>query len=161
MSNYDLDYGKDKSGERRMNGLTAWADTDVPVASRLLKGFGLEIEGRDINMGRPVSITRMRQSTILGGPVYSWPGSRVRPYAKYLWGIGSIDFPKKGPYDHDTRAVTAPGIGLEGRVFGALWVHGDYEYQFWPHIFGPHALNPNGFTFGTVYDFRTRTRNRY
>jgi hypothetical protein len=29
---------------------------------------------------------------------------------------------------------------------------GEYEYQMWHAIFGPHDLTPQGFTFGVVYD---------
>ena len=164
MSNFDLDYGKDSGGERRMNGLTASLDTDIPRASGLLKGFGLEIEGRDLNYLRPSTLAVMRQSTILGGSTYTWPYSRtVRPLAKYLVGMGSIHFPnpRDPKYTHDTRMVLAPGIGLECRLFGTLSVRGDYEYQFWRRIFGPHSLTPNGFTVTTVYDFRSSHQNRF
>ena len=163
MSNFDVDYGKDASGERRMEGLTSWVAWDLPHATGILNGFGMEIEGRDVNFGRPSSLTRMRQDTVAGGAVYSWRHYRyVQPHFKYLMGIGSIDFPSHNPrYTHDTRAITAPGVGLEGKVFGRLWVRADYEYQFWPRLFGPHTLNPNGFTFGTLYDFRPRSISRY
>jgi len=162
VSNYDIDWGKAKSGERRMAGITATLDTDLPHASGILKGFELEIEGRDINYSQPEGLSDMRQSTILGGSVYSWPYShKVRPFAKYLWGLGAIDIARVGPYRHDTQMVMAPGGGLECRVFGAVWVRGDYEYQFWPHFLGRNTLTPNGFTISTIYDFRTRSRNRY
>jgi hypothetical protein len=156
ISNFDLDYGKDRGGERRMEGITMWLDWGPPRLPGLLKGLSLEIEGRDINYGRPSSLKRMRQDTIDGGVVYSFPVYRVvHPYAQYLLGMGSIDFPSKKPtYTHDTRAISAPGAGLEVKVFRNVWVRGAYEYQFWPHHFGPHALNPNGFTFGAAYDFR-------
>jgi len=162
MSNFDLDWGRDKNGERRMNGLTATFDTNLPRASGLLRGFELEVEGRDINYLRPTTLSAMRQSTLLGGSAYSWPYShRFRPFAKYLWGLGNINFAPTGKYRSDSRMVMAPGGGLECKVFGALWVRGDYEYQFWPHLFGPNALNPNGITISTIYDFRTKERTRY
>jgi hypothetical protein len=162
MSNFDIDWGYNRSGERRMNGITMTLDTDLPRATGLLKGFGMEVEGRDLNYYRPADMKRMRQSTILGGSTYAWPYSQnVRPFVKYLWGMGSIDFPRKGHYSHDTRMVQAPGVGLECRLFDRMWLRGDYEYQFWPHLFGPHSLNPNGFTVSTLYDIRRpiRTRN--
>lgn len=93
------------------------------------------------------------------GAVYSWRHYRfVQPYAKYLAGMGSIDFPASGRYTHDTRAISAPGAGLECKVFRGVWVRADYEYQFWFHLFELHDLNPNGFTFGTGFDFRNRSR---
>jgi outer membrane protein with beta-barrel domain len=159
LSNYDLDYGPN----RRMDGATAWVNTDVPFTPRLLKGLELEVEGRDINMNRPASLKRMRQDTFLGGPTYTWRYSRTfHPYAKYFLGIGSIDFPRIGQwYQHDTRTVEAPGVGLQCRSFGNFSFRADYEYQFWIKMFGRNDLNPNGFTFGTMYDFRTRNRSRY
>ena len=164
MSNFDLDYGKDSGGERRMEGITAWLDWSPPSVPSFLRGVGLEIEGRDINFGRPSSLYKMRQDTFAGGVVYNWPRYRVaQPYFQYLLGMGSIDFPSTNPhYTHDTRAIQAPGGGLEVRVFRNVKVRGAYEYQFWPHIFGAHTLNPNGFTFGTEYDFRDfRPRPRF
>ncbi len=164
MSNFDLDYGKDNGGERRMNGITVWLDWTPPTVHPLLRGFSLEIEGRDINSLRPSTLNRMRQDTFAGGVVYNFPHYHIaQPYFQYLLGMGSIDFPSKNPhYTHDTRAIQAPGGGLEVRVFGNMKVRGAYEYQFWPHIFGPHTLNPNGFTIGTEYDFRDlRRRPRF
>jgi hypothetical protein len=152
MSSFNLDYG----GGRRMEGISAWLDWSPPILPPVLRGVGLEIEGRDINFGRPSSLNRMRQDTFAGGVVYNWPRYRVaQPYFQYLLGMGSIDFPSTNPrYTHDTRAIQAPGGGLEVAVFRNIKVRGAYEYQFWPHIFGAHALNPNGFTIGTEYDFR-------
>jgi len=157
-SNFDLDYGRDNSGtERRMGAITSWLDWTPPKVPRLLEGLSVEVEGRDINFGRPSSLPKMRQDTILGGVAYNLPYSHLtHPYIKYLMGMGSIDFPPAGRYSHDTRSVWAPGAGLEVKLFANVRAHADYEYQFWPHIFGPHALNPNGFTFGTTYDFRIR-----
>ena len=164
LANFDLDYGKDRGGERRMQGITSWLDWSPPNVPSFLKGVGLEIEGRDINFGRPSSLHRMRQDTIAGGVVYNWPRYRfVQPHFQYLLGMGSIDFPSRNPrYTHDTRAIQAPGAGLEVAVSHNVKVRCAYEYQFWPHIFGPRALNPNGFTLGTAFDFRDlRPRPRY
>ena len=164
MSNFDLDYGKDHGGERRMDGVTAWIDWSPPNLPPILRGVGLEVEGRDINFGRPSSLYRMRQDTFAGGVVYNWPRYRVvQPYFQYLLGMGSIDFPSRIPhYTHDTRAIQAPGGGLEVIAFRNVKVRASYEYQFWPHLFGPHSLNPNGFSFGTEYDFRNfRSRPQF
>lgn len=161
-SDFNLDWGKDQYGsQRRMDGITAWVNTDVPVLSHFLKGLAVEIEGRDLNYSHPVYLSRMRHDTILGGATYTWRSSLpIRPYAKFLAGMGSIDFPPIGTYSHDTRAVTAPGAGVEARIHGPFWVRGDYEYQFWRKIFGPNTLNPNGFSFGVEFDSRTLARNQ-
>lgn len=164
-ADFSLDWGVDKYGNpHRMNGISAWINTDVPLLSRALKGLALEIEGRDLNYAKPVGLERVRQDTILGGPTYTYRSSfPIRPYAKFMAGMGSLDFPPepRSTYTHDTRAVMAPGLGVEGRLYGPIWVRGDYEYQFWRKLFGPHTLNPNGYTFGIEFDSRTLHRDQY
>src|ERR1700722_10806606 len=99
MSNFDLDYGRDPGGERRMNGVTAWLDWSPPNVPSILRGVSLEIEGRDINMSRPSSLYRMRQHTFPGGVVYQWTRNSIaQPYFQYLLGMGSIDFPSHIPH---------------------------------------------------------------
>ena len=150
VSYFDLDYGM----SNKMIGISAWIDYRLPLMPRLLQGLGIEAEGRDINYDRPSSLYRMRQDTIAGGPIYTWTHyRRVRPYAKYLFGFGSIDFPKIGLYDHDTRVVFAPGVGVDYRINAHFKARVDYEYQFWQAIFGPNDLNPQGVTLGVLYTF--------
>ncbi|MDR3727210.1 MAG: outer membrane beta-barrel protein [Terracidiphilus sp.] len=159
ISDFDIDYGNDNGTERRMEGVSAWVDWNFYRAPSLLSGLGIEVEGRDINLGRPASLeafsSKLRESTALGGVIYTVRHYRnFHPYAKYLMGIGSIDFPSSNPYyTHDTRTVYAPGAGVEYRVYRNVWLRGDYEYQFWPKLFGPNALTPSGFTIGASYDF--------
>lgn len=151
FSNFSIDYGPG----RRMNGITAWIDYYPQFLPRKLQGLGIEAEGRDINFARPSVLTKMRQDTILGGGIYSWNHyEKLRPYAKFLVGIGSIDFPSPNAYSHDTFLTSAPGAGVEYRLWRSVWVRGDYEYQFWHHTFGNDDLNPQGFTIGASYDFR-------
>lgn len=146
LSDYYLDYGQG----RRMLGISAWADYD------LFHGLGIEAEGTAIDFDRPSTLPRMKQNTIKGGAIYRarafWG---VRPYAKALIGIGSIDFPSNNPlYTHDTFTVTAFGGGVEYRVWSTVYVRGDYEYQMWHQYQGPNNLTPNGFTIGATYYFR-------
>ena len=92
--------------------------------------------------------------------MYTWRGFRaVHPYGKALAGLGSIDFPplpySPPTYRHDDRTITAFGAGADIRTFKNLWVRADWEYQFWPDLFGSsHPLTPNGITIGAVYDFK-------
>jgi opacity protein-like surface antigen len=158
FSGYNTDWGHDNW----MEGVSAWVDFYPPHLPGVLHGLGVEAEGRDINIGRPADLSNMRQDTGLGGAIYTWDHYRnFRPYAKFLAGIGSIDFPRStriggGPYSHDTFTVSAaPAGGVEFRAFRHVWVRGGYEYQFWHDVFGrPQDLNPNGFTVGLSYDFR-------
>jgi opacity protein-like surface antigen len=156
FSNFATDFGPG----RRMDGVSVWADWQPSRLPGALRGLGIEAEGRDINFGRPSALSKMRQDTAEGGPIYTWRHYRnFHPYAKYLIGFGSIDFPPYGTYSHDTRTVLIPGGGAEYRAYRNIWVRGDYEYQYWRHIFGPHDLNPNGVTIGVSYDFGSFRRH--
>jgi hypothetical protein len=164
-SSYDVDWG-----HGRMYGGTAWLDWYPTQMPSVLHGLGLEIEVRDISLDRhlqPGSTNpkrsgqaNMRQDTAGGGPIYTWRKYRnFHPYGKYIIGDGSIDFVSSSIfYSHDTRIFQAPGGGFEAHMFGPLWARADYEYQFWPGLFG-NTLNPQGFTVGVSYDF-SHTRQR-
>lgn len=144
----------------RQLGITLMGDWRPPLPGRL-RGIGLQAEGRDINWNTPSGILGHRMDTLLGGPLYQWrrPG-RVRPYVKFLMGIGSIDFPSPGSnYNHDTRSVVSPGGGVDVRAWSRVSLRVDYEYQYWHQLFGRHDLTPNGFTIGAVYDFGLRQTN--
>jgi hypothetical protein len=137
----------------RQVGLTLWIDWRLPHMPSKLSGLALEFEGRDVNYATPDLIAGHRMTTGLAGPMYQWRREhRVRPYVKYLMGIGNLDFPNNTNYQQDTRAIFAPGGGADVRLIGRLSARGEYEYQMWHAIFGPHDLTPQGFTFGAVYD---------
>jgi opacity protein-like surface antigen len=150
-SNFYTDWSTDWSG--RLQGPMLWADWNFYRAPSFLRGFGIEVEGRDLNYG---GVGNLRQDTAEGGAIYTWRHYRnFHPYGKFLAGIGSIDFNVNIPnYKHDSRTVYASGGGVEYRACRNVWVRGDYEYQFWTDFFGYHALNPNGFTIGASYNFR-------
>lgn len=151
FSNFSDDWG---ISNPRQNGVTLWADWRFQLPS-YLEGLGIEFEGRDINYNTPSGISGHRMDTALGGPFYQWrKRSRYRPYAKYLMGIGSIDFPSPGAtYTHDTRTVYEPGGGVDVLFWNRFSVRAEYDYQYWHQIFGPNDLTPNGFSVGAVYDF--------
>jgi opacity protein-like surface antigen len=95
----------------------------------------------------------------MGGPTYTYTlrdFRRLRFYGKGMIGFGGINFPPYGSYSHDTRTIWAPGFGAEYRAWNSFWVRADYEYQYWPNLFGRgNTLNPHGLTIGMVYDFST------
>jgi len=151
MSDFSIDWGPGK----RMEGISAWVDFFPRGLPRKLDGLGIEAAGHAIDFGLPSGLSKMRQDTGEGGVIYAWNRYRnFRPYAKFLAGVGSIDFLPSGTYSHDTFLVTALAGGAEYRVWQHVWIRGDYEYQFWHQTFGPHDLNPNGITIGASYDFR-------
>jgi opacity protein-like surface antigen len=151
VSNFSDDWGYKNP---RQVGLTIWGDWRIPHMPPVLDGLGVEFEGRDINYATPSYIPGHRMTTGLIGPIFEFRRqSRIRPYLKYLMGIGNIDFPNNSNYQQDTRAILAPAGGADVRVWGRLSVRGEYEYQFWHAIFGPNDLTPQGVTVGVVYDF--------
>ena len=135
---------------------SAWADWFPDRLPAALNGLGIEAEGHDIDFGRPAGIPRMRQDTGLGGLIYTWNRYRnFRPYIKYLAGVGSIDFAVTREHTPMTRFRSfRPAEESEYHAWRHIWIRGDYEYQFWHDVFGPHDLTPTGFTIGASYDFR-------
>lgn len=149
-------FGPDWGPNGRINGGTFWLDWHPGFVPRVLDGIGVEAEARDLSLGGPANPPfDLRFDTAGGGVIYTWRHyNRWRPYGKYLVEFGSMDFNIGSPtYRHDTRTVSAPGLGIEYHLIRGLRVRGDYEYQFWPNMFGPNSLNPNGFTIGLMYDF--------
>jgi hypothetical protein len=125
----------------------------------VLNGLGIELEWRSIFFNIPSEIPGHRMDTGLGGPYYQWRKyERIRPYGKYMFGFGSLDFPNGTNYTHDTRTIYAPGAGVDILIWRGVQARVDYEYQFWPNLFGPNSLTPNGFSFGAEYDFGRQLR---
>jgi hypothetical protein len=155
-SNYDVDWG-----HGRMWGETVWADYYPGFFTSHVHGLGVELEGRDISIGRNLPAQKnIRQDTIEFGGIYSWHHFRnFHPYAKMLVGIGSYDFTTTNPkYSHDTRALMAGAGGFDYHVWGPFWARADYEYQVWQLLLGNYP-DPQGFTAGIAYDFG-RPRDR-
>ena len=142
----------------RMAGITLWGDWRLASVPAPLRGLGIEFEGRDVNWATPRDLPGHRMDTALVGPMYEWRRTgRVRPYGKFLMGIGSIDYPSPGALqNHDTLTVFAPAAGANVRLWREISIRGEYEYQMWHHFLGPNNLTPQGFTLGAVYDFGRR-----
>jgi len=146
----------------RIDGITVWADWKPNHLPSIMRGMGIEFEGRDLNYNRTGRVPNLRQDTAVAGLIYSFhPFFHAHPYAKALAGVGSIDFQHIRPtYSHDTRAIYATGGGLEFRLMHSVWIRGDYEYQFWPDFFHYHTLSPNGVTIGATYQLGGFRRRR-
>jgi len=143
-------------------GPTVWIDWTPGRMPGFLRGLGFEAEGRELLWGQPNGST-WTVATVGGGPIYSWRRSRsIRPYVKGLlnygmqWNIKNNALPAW--YTSDKWMTYAIGGGIDVRVKGAIWVRGDYEYQFWkPNWFNTNDyLNPKGLTLGVLYDFGGR-----
>jgi opacity protein-like surface antigen len=157
-SNFNSDYNSSLGSGGRLNGATIWADWNFYNAPPLWDGFGIEVEGRELNHGRSGDDPKPRQETIAGGAIYTTHFyRRFHPYAKFLVGLGGTYFgadPSQPNYTHDTRTVFAPGVGADTRFYKSLWLRVNYEIQFWPDFARGHTLNPNGIDIGVSYDFK-------
>jgi len=153
ISVLNIDWGPNE----HMLGPTLWINYFPPKLPRMLDGLAVDVEGRDVNYLRPPGIpNNFRYDTATGGPIYYWRHFRdFQVYGKGLIGFGSFDFRAYSTpyYTHETRTVFAPGGGFLIHGYRNVWVRADYEYQFWPDLF-TRTLDPQGFTFGAVYDFR-------
>ena len=146
-SNYNTDW----SG--RLSGGVVWADWNFYKLPPLWDGLGIEIEGRHLNFDRTGGDPKLRMDTLEGGVIYTTHFyRRFHPYAKFLFGDGSIDFTVAPDYSHDTRSMYVPAAGADTRFYKSLWLRVNYEYQFWPDFFNHHAFNPHGWDFGVAYD---------
>jgi hypothetical protein len=151
VATYDVDWG-----QGRMLGAAGWADLTLDEGPRFLRGLGFEGEARDIAWGQsPTQPQKLREETFGAGGIYIWRQFRIaHPYVKFIGSYGNVDFPNPSTYTHDSRTVSALGGGLEVRAFRNVWGRADYEYQLWPALFaGQKTLDPQGFTFGAMYEF--------
>jgi hypothetical protein len=148
-SNFTMDWGPG----HRSSGITAWADL-YPFPG-IVKDLGIEAEGRTSQWGNPIA--HLREDTFQGGLIYSYSRfSKIRPYAKGLAGIGSMDFPPfpvTPNYKHDTFTVNSISGGADFQAWQNLWLRADYQYQWWHSVFGG-TFTPNGITVGAHWDFR-------
>jgi len=148
-----------------MLGETAWIDYDPNFQWAPLHGLGLEIEARDISLNRPSSLpSNFRQTTGGGGPIYFLHLSRFpnfRPYGKVVLSYAAINWNNPNPkFSHETRNISAPGVGFEYPVYHNLLARVDWEYQFWPDFGAVRSaiLDPQGFTFGLMYSFHNPSK---
>ena len=154
ISDYDVDWG-----HVRMQGGTVWIDYRFDRVPAFLHGLGIEAEARDISLNHSsTQPSNFRLDTLGGGPVYFGHLRRIpnlTPYGKLVLAYAGIDWDNPDPhFRHETRTATAPGLGFEYRVYRNILFRADYEYQFWPDLaLQQQTLNPQGFTFGAMYDF--------
>ena len=147
VSGYNLDYGPG----RWMEGVVARGSVG------LYHGIGIDGSARTIFINTPTELTRMQQSTYLGGVFYEAPSiHRVRPFVRVAGGLGVIEFPSRDPfYTRDSYSVYALGGGVETPLSRRFYLRGEYEYQVWKDYHGPHNLTPQGVTLGITYYLRT------
>jgi hypothetical protein len=136
-SYFQMDYGK-----RMVGGAAVFAEVDPAW------WFGGEAEVRFSRFGSDESVT---ETTFLAGPRFTLskrPG-KIRPYAKFLIGVGKINLPFS--YASGNFLTYAPGGGLD-YVLNDRWTVRvvDVEYQMWPQ-FTYGQLNPYGISAGIIF----------
>jgi opacity protein-like surface antigen len=146
FSDYDLDYGPG----RRMQGLVVRGGVGI------FHGLGIDGNARSIFINTPSQLTRMQQTTFLGGVYYESPSIwRFTPFVRFGAGLGVIEFPSGNPaYSRDSYTAFAPSGGLEYPITRKWFVRAEYEYQFWHQYHGPYDLTPQGATVGVTYYLR-------
>jgi opacity protein-like surface antigen len=154
-------------GEGLMMGGTVWVDYLPTFLPKKLHGLGIEAEGRELDFHRSGSQPKnLKEESGGGGAIYQWHHfDRLLPYGKFLYEFGKADIETGSgtPY-YETRTLMEMGGGVEYRVWNAIWVRAEYDYQRWPGFYyiGPGlpapAMEPQGGTIGVMYSFRDRGR---
>jgi hypothetical protein len=110
--------------------------------------FGGEAEVRFVRFGADENVT---ETTYLAGPRFTLskrPG-RIRPYAKFLIGVGHINLPFN--YGEGNYLTYAPGGGMDYTLNDRWTVRVvDVEYQMWPQ-FNYGSLHPYGISAGIIF----------
>lgn len=131
---------------QRLSGISVFADYNVsgPV--------GVEAEARFLRFN---SFYGESEDNYLAGPRYVVRRfGRLQPFAKFLVGIGKIQYPfsvGSGSY-----LALAPAGGVDYRLSRRWAIRAEYEYQFWPGSPGfanepANQLTPNGFHAGIAF----------
>ena len=140
--------------ESRFNGIGAYADLDFH------HGLGVEVEYHHIT-DLDDNYLIYQTSYEVGGR-YSRHYGRLQPYAKFMVGRGTFNFPAPRPnpdYNYNYN-LYAFGIGADIRVTRRINVRVEDEFQKWlpgsgpAAAFIPNGLSPNLPTFGIAYHFR-------
>lgn len=139
-------YKADFAGNSRVQGAGFY------FRAQLVPRWGIEGKADFLNVSNFHDET---EKSYLIGPAFSLrPYSRIKPFARFLVGVGSIRFPFK--IGDGTYAAYAPGGGVDIRVRLRWRLRAEYEYQLWPkapNIIGQTntGLKPNGFGAGIAY----------
>jgi opacity protein-like surface antigen len=117
--------------------------------------FGVEAEFRQAN-DRTINpntnkVVPQYQRTVEGGLRYHRTYGRMQPYAKAMYGYGSMEYPPyPAPADPTVSAATIGynffglGTGLDYAVSNHISIRTDFEYQIWFASTDPRLpIDPN------------------
>ena len=134
-SAFQSDYGR-----RGLGG--GWIYLDMHPTWR----YGIEAEARFLNYHTDQGV---KQTNYMIGPHVYLRSHALRPYAKFLVGVGEMDFPFG--YAHGNYLALAPGGGIDYVLSDRLVVRPiDVEYQWWPQ-FTYGQLHPYGISAGISF----------
>jgi opacity protein-like surface antigen len=131
---------------QRLWGFSVFADYSVngPI--------GIEAEARFLHFN---SFYDESEDNYLVGPRYVIRKfGRFQPYAKFLVGIGEIQYPFS--IGNDSYLALAPAAGASYRLSPRWAIRGEYEYQFWPGSPGftnepANQIKPSGLHAGIAF----------
>jgi hypothetical protein len=129
-----------------IKGIAFYGNVDV------FKHFGIAAEINDLKLFTPRDIG---EATYLYGVRYQVAKDRFHPYAKGLFGLGTVQYqPGYNPNPTSLHFTTyAIGGGVDITAARHLNIRLiDLEYQFMPS-FSPHGLTPFAGTIGAAYRF--------
>ncbi len=143
---------------RTLDGLDAYVGIMFPHRFHIPNGFGIEAEGRDMFFNPSTNVPNYIKSeaSLGGGLIYKYQHwQKFRPYGKFFYEAGRIDYPYYSlPDAYAYSTLTVMGGGLEYKVKTHYWIRADYSYERWPNLFKlGKDLNPVGVTVGMTYNF--------
>jgi hypothetical protein len=136
VSAFQVDYG-----QRVLGGAVLFADVNPTWR------IGFEAEARYLRFNQSEDVT---ETTYLAGPRVMLKPGPLRPYVKFLVGVGNINLPFHDA--HGSFLCYAPAAGVDYIVNDRVTVRLiDFEYQVWPD-FSPYGeLHPYGLSAGISF----------
>jgi opacity protein-like surface antigen len=109
------------------------------------------VEG-DIHYASIIAPNDVGEDSYLIGPRFVYKKKRFTPYAKVLFGVGTLNLQfDTSPHSKTTQFAYAVGAGLDYRLTHSINIRAfDFEYQHWSYLTG---LTPLVYTVGVAYSF--------
>lgn len=140
------DYAPDFS-DQHLFGIGLYADYDIK------KWVGVEGNARFLQFNKFAG--KLSQNTYAVGPRLIYNRNKFAPYAKFMYGLATTNFPPNAccaTYTSDSFSYYSIGGGLDYKINRRISARVEYEQQFWSNFQGRGKyLTPNGFNIGASY----------
>jgi len=109
------------------------------------------VEG-DIHYASIITPDDVGEDSYLIGPRFVFNKKRFAPYAKVLFGVGTLNLQfDTQPHSKTSQFAYAVGAGLDYKLTRSINIRAfDFEYQHWSYLTG---LTPIAMTVGVAYQF--------